>query len=292
MQESLRYRINLSFGFFSLKFRKFTYISCAFLTRKGPLAIYFARKSQDLRCKLLRLRGRQPKTQVIIQFLIISLWVMSSAQGSEVVVHTHQGESFVLEVDPQETVQLLFEKIIAMSEGYTRECTIEFPLEDRIERIAKRQGGTFGYARDFYSELTPQERADIRFILTTLANKSVFAIAKSKSALEAAGDRVDHVHPLRFLATVFSDEEMKVCIRNIRGKGWIWSEFSNGIKDSLKSETHIGNILDHHILQFGEEVGVSYQLIAPSLQQLQFDEFIDLLIIHIPRQGNPDRYDQ
>ncbi len=65
--------INLSFGFFFLKFRKFTCISCAFLTRKGPLAIYFVKKSQDLRCKLLRLRGRQPKTQVTKFFFLLFL---------------------------------------------------------------------------------------------------------------------------------------------------------------------------------------------------------------------------
>ncbi len=43
---------NLNFGFFSLIFREFACTSCAFRPCKGPLAIHFGRKSQDLQRKL------------------------------------------------------------------------------------------------------------------------------------------------------------------------------------------------------------------------------------------------
>jgi len=67
----------------------------------------------------------------------------------------------------------------------------------------------------------------------------LISIAIAKGDLVAAGDRIDHVHPLRFLEAVFTDEELKVGIRNIRGKGWVWNHFVGGLKDSLSTEFNI-----------------------------------------------------
>ncbi|MCB1181278.1 MAG: hypothetical protein KDK55_04575 [Chlamydiia bacterium] len=157
--------------------------------------------------------------------------------------------------------------------------------------MAGHQGGYLGYPRDYYAPLNSTERSDIHYIITSLANRSLASILFHKSELEAAGDRIDHVHPLRFLECVFTTEEYKVGIRNIRGRGWIWGDFIGGIKSSLGVEADIDNLTHEMIYDFATTVQIKPGLILPEIQNRNWDKFVDLLIMHIPRKGDGNRYD-
>lgn len=155
----------------------------------------------------------------------------------------------------------------------------------------KKHGQYLGTPRNYGASLSPEERNDIRYIVTFLADRSLVVIAAHRSNLEEAGDRIDHIHPLKFLMTVFTDEELKVGIRRIRGRGWIWNDFIGGIKASLITEAGMGNVNTNQAGDFARAVGVNVDLIAPALQRQDWEEFVDLLITHVPRKGDPGRYD-
>ncbi len=112
-----------------------------------------------------------------------------------------------------------------------------------------------------------------------------------RGALEAAGNRIDHIHPLRFLMTVFADDKLKVDIRNIRSKGLVWDHFVGGLKECLSTETSIGNVTMDQVLHFAKTLNLSPSLIADAVFSQMWDDFVDLLIMHIPRSGDYDRYD-
>lgn len=158
----------------------------------------------------------------------------------------------------------------------------------------RKHGQFLGYPRDYYRGLSHEEQNDIRFIVNFLANHSILKIAAHRSDLEAAGDRIDQVHPLNFLAYVFCHEELKVCFHNIRSKGWVWGDFIGGLKESLMTEAKNSNMKDEYVRDFSKKVscqGSLYPQIAPAVHEQNWNEFIHILMTQIPRSGDHDRHD-
>jgi len=226
----------------------------------------------------------------LTKWILVLPLLLGVTHASEVLVNTQDGQTFVFDVDPDESLSMLQDRISAITE----EDAYIVAVPSKKKKWAPQagdQGRYLGYPRDYSAPVTRQERDDIHYIVTSLADKSLITIAFIKGDLEAAGDRIDHIHPLRFLMTVFTDEEMKVGIRNIRGRGWIWKHFISGIKDSLATETNIGNMKNEHLIHFAKTVELDVNKIFPSVQIQNWDGFIDTLIAEIPRKGDHDRYD-
>ncbi len=231
--------------------------------------------------------------------LLIGATLFCSAQAREIEVSTTTGNTFVLEMSSEAffgELENQIEEMISPEEEavivlrYSKEPDYQISkIRSRVS--AKKHGQSLGFPRDYYVNLSYDEVNDIRFIITFLANRSFVTIATHRGALEEAGERIEHIHPLRFLATVFTDEELKVGMRNVRGKGLIWGDFSGGLKTSLSSENSIGNITDDQILDFANTVKIAPSIIYASIKQGRWDEFIDLLITHVPRNGDHNRYD-
>lgn len=218
--------------------------------------------------------------------------------GKEFLVHAGEDEQILLDLDPQETLQNLQDKIAALfPNDASKDYYIEPVSSQKSHRMcnlqtSRDQGGYLGHPRNYFAEVTNEEKADIRYIVTTIANKSLISIALIKNEIEEAGDRIDHLHPLRFLMTVFSDEELKAGVRNIRGRGWLWNHFTGGIKESLSTEANIDNLKEiEHVAHFAQTLNLDPNIILPAIRQQRWDDFIDLLITHIPRSGDHDRYD-
>lgn len=158
-------------------------------------------------------------------------------------------------------------------------------------RGSTQHGEYLGYPRDYYTPVTPAQRECLRYIVTSLGNKSLVTIAIIRPQLEEAGDVIEGLHPLKFLHTVFSDEEMKVAIRNIRPRAWIWTSFMNGLKQSLITESNISNITLDHIRDFSESLGIDYRLVKREVDQKQWEGLVNLLIHLVPRGTDSRRYD-
>jgi hypothetical protein len=150
-----------------------------------------------------------------------------------------------------------------------------------------KKNGSFRY---YYAPVSPQEKKEMRYVLTTLAQNSLANIASSKSSLKKAGDRFSHVHPLKFLSVVFTDEELKACIHAIRDRGWIWDEFLNGVIGSLKEETTSQNMRPEFIHDFASVVGINVSLILGAIQEERWKDLINILIDSIPRTNDYNRY--
>ena len=214
--------------------------------------------------------------------------------AAHVVVENEKGEEFLFEVNLQrESLQEFFQLIEDVDEEEA-DMLVHIPYMGKIalwNRKAERQaGGSLGYPRDYARGFSQQELTDVQFIVRTLADKSLVTIAKERYSLEAAGDRIEDLHPLNFLLAVFTDEEMKVAVRNIRGKGWVWSNFYGGIKQSLVTESEINNVLPH-LEDFADKLSIDIQLLVPSVRSRNWDLLMDQLIKHVPRKGDGGRYD-
>jgi hypothetical protein len=235
-----------------------------------------------------------------------------AAQAELIAVTNEKEECFFVEVTDKSTLKEVAEKIAQLEPKgrKSKRLLVEMDFEQgqyqgqsyypgqQLEQgqepwnlYAKKHGQFLGTARNYHAPLTPQEKGDIRYIIVTLANRSLISIARCKETLEMCGDRIDHLHPLKFLYAVFSDEELKVGIRNVRSRGWIWGDFISGIRESFITEASNNNITHEHLHHLAQSVGIDASLILPSAQAQNWDELIEIMIVHVPRGGDHGRFD-
>lgn len=151
--------------------------------------------------------------------------------------------------------------------------------------------GAHAGKRDYYRNVTKTEKAELRYILTTLAKNSLTSLLKNRSKLQDAGDRIDHLHPLRFILTCFKDDELKGSFHCVHDRGKVWKEFFKELKKNFEEEASHENLLEEYVKDFAKSLKINASLILPALQKKQWDNFVEILLKNIPRGGEPDRYD-
>lgn len=147
--------------------------------------------------------------------------------------------------------------------------------------------------RNYYRSVSDEEIKDMRFILKALAQKSLVSLWGYKGELEEAGDRIEHIHPLRFLECIFTDDELIVYIQNIKSRGgWVWSEFASGFKKSFQEEADRGNLLEEYLIDFMSKIKLDLNLVYKKFRKQDWEDFIKILITNAQRNGDPSKHDQ
>lgn len=217
-----------------------------------------------------------------------------------VVVENVQGENFVLEINEEDTFLDVIDSIEAFSSSAIvsndensndgEELKLTIRLISRNVSLADKLAKKFMVEpRSYSAGIKPSECADITYIVKTMANSSLPKIKIAESALKKAGERIDHLHPFYFLSCIFTSEELKVCMRNLHGRAWVWKEFLKGIVTSLEEENGKGNVLPF-VEDFAKKVKVDVNAILPILQAGRWERLVDTLIEIVPREGGSDRY--
>lgn len=244
----------------------------------------------------------------LLGIFIIGSWIPQTVLSKTLTLINSAGERACLEVGASDQFLDVLESI----KGYYESCDsgLQASQDNKIEDSgaggipldASRYHFEVSHAgitvrskqaawRDYAVAVTKQEKKEISYIISTLANDSLLSIGTSRSSLKKAGDRIDHLHPLRFLMAIFTDEKLKAGTHAIRDRGgWTWEGFIDGITGSLKEEGGRHNLLPF-VSDFAEKVKIDPSLILPSLEKGKWSEFVDLLIDKIPREIDPNRYD-
>lgn len=132
--------------------------------------------------------------------------------------------------------------------------------------------------RNYNHMLTQQEKDDISYIVKTLAKHNILELFGHRSSLKKAGERVNHVHPFRFLECIFTDSDLKSCMNIIKGKSMVWSDFFKGLKKSLGQEAKNNNLTSTFIDDFAKRVNVKVGVISHLIQEKKWEDFVDALI--------------
>lgn len=234
-------------------------------------------------------------TQLCRSLFMTLLMVSASLAAKEVVVRSPSGVDFILDVQPEDT----FCNVIELLKGYftgneylgmleesseSNEFILDFTTLASSSKKTKK-------GRDYFAGFSKKDKEDISFIINTLGMSSLVTIAKNKSALKKAGDRIDHVHPLRFLECIFGDEKMKVSMYNMQDRMWVWKDFLGGLKGSMEQEIANNNVTPDLINLFCNHLAVDYKISSQLIQEHRWSDLTNYLINAIPRNGDPGRYD-
>lgn len=145
--------------------------------------------------------------------------------------------------------------------------------------------------RNYQGKISKSDVDDLTFILSTMAKSSLAGIATKRSDLKRAGERIEHLHPYRFLEIIFTNEELKAYVAAVRGRAFVWKEFLNGLEGSFEDEWKNKNVTTEQLKDFSNRVGLDHNLLQPYVKDQRWKDLVNKLIDTIPREGNPGRYD-
>jgi hypothetical protein len=239
----------------------------------------------------------------------VPLWILTAATlfqsvtgelfGIDVLVYSSptSDEQIVIDIEPEATVaelQYVLDGLLGEEGQWSLVATRRCPNDRQFcppNPQAGYQWDIANGARDFSYIPNQDDKNNIAYVVKTLANKNEASLLFYKSTIESCGNKVNHVHPLKFLQVIFSDEELKVGMRNIRKKSLVWKSFRGGIVDSLSDETNVNNMREEYLPEFAASIGIDPNIIAPLYQQRNWREFVEALVTHVPRKEDKRRYD-
>ncbi|MBA2369377.1 MAG: hypothetical protein H0V82_10205 [Candidatus Protochlamydia sp.] len=230
----------------------------------------------------------------LIKRVLLSAIVMggSTLSAKDLALLTAEGELLDIFIDSkgqfEEVVDSIGEYYQCLDNMAGHQTDQAFTLIVSNDKVTVRKKELF---RDYYAPVTKQEKKDIHYIVTALAHDNLVSLGASKSSLNKAGERIEQLHPFKFLSTIFTDEELKAGIHAIRGRiAWVWDEFVGGFIRGFKEETAKKNMKNEYIKDFSSTVGIDPALIMPSIQRGEWEGLINILIDTIPRKNDPNRY--
>jgi hypothetical protein len=218
--------------------------------------------------------------------LLALLLLLQTAQAQEITVVSDTGNAIALDVNSH----LPLQHILDEASMYLADAGDNYNVYiTNVSRQSYVQSASI--RRDYNSPANPQQVKDITYIVTTLGSAPLKSLYKNEGNLKKVGDRIDMVHPLRFLEVLFSSEELKASAHAVRQRTFfVWGNFFDGLKESLDEEYVNGNLTDAQIADFSSRVGIDPNVIMGPIHNRNWQQFYDTLLREIPRKGNPGKY--
>ena len=127
--------------------------------------------------------------------------------------------------------------------------------------------------------ITQKERDKIFKLIDSMGTDSWGSLLLKKRKLEKIGEEIDHIHPIRFLATVFVNPHLRYCMQEISHSPLKWGRFIKGLSKKLEINADKNNLYKY-ISGFATEVGVDPDRCYRYLHKREWEPFVHYLIQH------------
>jgi hypothetical protein len=124
---------------------------------------------------------------------------------------------------------------------------------------------------------TAEDRAVVAEIITTMAENSKLSLYFKKPHLKEIGAQINHLHPLKFLSAIFSEPELKLCMRFIWGDYFKRTSILDNLAPALTREAEKGK-LEQYLKDFAKEVNISAESIKPFFDGQDWENMVLHLI--------------
>jgi hypothetical protein len=122
------------------------------------------------------------------------------------------------------------------------------------------------------------DRQKITRLITVMGeNGKLVLLLKYQRELRQIGREIDHVHPLKFLSTVFSNPSLKGYMREIYKDYFKWTNFMDGLGDGLTAQNKQGKV-SPFIADFAKEVGVKPESLQGYVQSQDWENMVVYLM--------------
>lgn len=124
---------------------------------------------------------------------------------------------------------------------------------------------------------TEADKEGIAKIVTMLGENGKISILLNQGYLKALGAQIDHVHPLKFLSTVFSNPELKASMRKVFDDYFKRNGFMEGLGPNMTREQEKGKLYQY-IPDFAKEVDIPIDNIRFFFQTSDWEGLVQFLI--------------
>jgi len=211
--------------------------------------------------------------------------------AKEIILDQGYGEEVIVISEDQPFSEVVDYLALNFSENDVMPRKIQMDVYLENDRILMKAASNNNTNRDYNAAWSQNDMEDLTFILGTMAKSSLISIATQRSALKRAGERIDHLHPLRFLEMIFSSEELKAYVSAVRNKSFVWKEFLRGLGGSFEDESKNKNLTSEQLKDFSKRTSIDLTPLMPLIKEKKWKEFVNLLVDHVPRGGDTKRYD-
>ena len=118
-----------------------------------------------------------------------------------------------------------------------------------------------------------QDKSNIFELVTTLAENGKLSLLVKQSYLKNLGAQINHVHPLKFLATIFSHPRLKNCMCDVFSDYFKRSGFMDGLGASLNREADKGK-LEFYLHEFSGEIKLPPEKIKEYFQSRDWENMV------------------
>jgi len=144
-------------------------------------------------------------------------------------------------------------------------------------------------APDLYKDLicTQQDMAYIAEIIISLSSNSRWELIWEEGRLSEIGAKIAHVHPLKFLSTVFTNANLKAKMPEIyadyfkrngfMGNRLIGDRPADGLGSSLNREAD-KNKLNQYLNDFAKEINAPVEFLRPFVDARDWENLVRYLI--------------
>lgn len=145
--------------------------------------------------------------------------------------------------------------------------------------------------RNYHAKVTAQEKKDIEFLVVHMAWDNPKKLWDYENEMNKAGERIMHLHPLKFLEAICTNEKLCAGLKAIRERNiLVWPNFSKGSVKTLREEHKYNNVIPH-IEEFANTIGVNVKFLIPLAKKEHWEDFVKSVADHVQRTNDPNRYD-
>jgi hypothetical protein len=124
---------------------------------------------------------------------------------------------------------------------------------------------------------TQDDKDTIYEIISTIAENGKLTLLFKQTDLRDLGEKIDHLHPLKFLTSIFTNPKLKVDMVNVFDDFFKRAGFMEGLGPNLTKEAEKEK-LNQYIGDFAAEVGVTEEGIKPYFEQRDWEGLVIYLI--------------
>jgi len=121
------------------------------------------------------------------------------------------------------------------------------------------------------------DKACIHEIVTTLGEKGKFYLLFNQGHLKDLGTQVEHLHPLKFMSSIFSYQHLMSHMADIFDDYFKRTGFMDGLGPSLTLEAG-RNKLNQYLDKFAQEINVPLEKMAPYFRSHDWEGLVEFLI--------------
>ncbi|WP_246485733.1 hypothetical protein [Chlamydiifrater phoenicopteri] len=166
------------------------------------------------------------------------------------------------------TIERVEGKPLSKKFGMTR-------LLSRSRRKKKGKHTLTGKFKDYSASVSEQDKRDMKFVVSSAAEKSTVSLALSQGKILEALDRIQEIHPLTLLETLASDPSLVEGLEKMRGRDWVWNLFTEKLGEAFSMAASQGLLSSSNIESFSTTLGLDTKVVSDLVQGENWSGLLD-----------------